>query len=285
VTDRALAWEGWYRDEPGTWTRSDVTVTFACSDAGAGLAGAAPPAAVVSGEGAGQLRSGDCVDRVGHVTTATSGAISIDKSPPEGALTCPSPVTVGASASGSWTASDALSGLAGESSGTIPLDTARAGTFTASHEVRDLVGHTATLSCTYRVDEPAAATASATPTSTSTASSTATPTPTSAPLRAPVSTTSARPLVTLRAHRRPVRSGRVRLALACSGAECAGRLNLGASRSRRFDLAAGERATLAMRLIRRERRAFAARGRLVLRVSVRLAGAPATDARRLTVRP
>jgi hypothetical protein len=76
----------------------------------------------------------------------------------------------------------------------------------------------------------------------------------------------------------------VRLALACSGAECAGRLNLGASRSRRFDLAAGERATLAMRLIRRERRAFAARGRLVLRVSVRLAGAPATDARRLTVR-
>jgi hypothetical protein len=80
-----------------------------------------------------------------------------------------------------------------------------------------------------------------------------------------------------------VKDGRVRLALACSGAACDGRLDLTAERSRRFELAAGERAAVAMRLTRRERRALAARGRLVLRVSVRLAGAPAADARRLTV--
>ena len=81
--------------EPGSWTSSDVTVTFTCSDEGAGLAGAAPAAAVVSGEGAGQLRSADCVDRVGHVTTAQSGAISIDKSAPTGALTCPESAIAG----------------------------------------------------------------------------------------------------------------------------------------------------------------------------------------------
>jgi hypothetical protein len=84
--------------------------------------------------------------------------------------------------------------------------------------------------------------------------------------------------------KRPVKGGRVRLALACSGAACAGRLGLDASRSKRFDLAAGERGAVAIRLVRRERRALARRGRLALRVSVLLAGAPAADARRLTVR-
>ena len=137
--------------QPGTWTRSSVTVTFACSDAGAGLAGPVPAPVVVSGEGAGQLRSADCADRVGHAATATSGAIAIDKSPPAGSLSCPPEVTVGSPASANWTASDSLSGLAGAASGSIALDTSRAGTFTASRAIADNVGHTATLSCTYRV--------------------------------------------------------------------------------------------------------------------------------------
>ena len=155
--------------QPGTWTRSSVTVTFACSDAGSGLAAAAPAAVVVSGEGTRQLRSADCTDRVGHVTTATSGAISIDKSPPTGSLSCPSEVTVGSPAAGDWTASDALSGLAGAASGPIALDTSRAGTFSATRPIADNAGNAATLACSYRVVEPTA------PQATPTASPTATP--------------------------------------------------------------------------------------------------------------
>jgi hypothetical protein len=84
--------------------------------------------------------------------------------------------------------------------------------------------------------------------------------------------------------KRPVKGGRVRLALACSGAACNGRLDLGADRRHTFRLGAGERGAVAIRLVRRERRALAGRGRLTLRVEVRLAGRPGADARRLTVR-
>jgi hypothetical protein len=94
-------------------------VTFACSDAGAGLDGAAPPDELVSAEGAGQLRSGACADRDGHVSTASSGPISIDKSPPAGTIACPEAVTVGDAATASWTATDALSGAAGATEGAI----------------------------------------------------------------------------------------------------------------------------------------------------------------------
>jgi hypothetical protein len=83
---------------------------------------------------------------------------------------------------------------------------------------------------------------------------------------------------------RPLKGGRLRLALACSGAACNGRLDLDRDRSRRFALDAGERRALAVRLVGRERRSLARRGRLTLRVEVRLAGSPAADARRLTVR-
>jgi hypothetical protein len=94
-----------------------------------------------------------------------------------------------------------------------------------------------------------------------------------------------RPAVTVKPRpKRPVKGGRVRLALACSGAACNGRLDLAGNRSHRFALDAGARGGVAIRLVRRERRALAGRGRLTLRFQVQLAGAPGTDARRLTVR-
>ncbi len=141
----------------GSWTAADVRVTFACSDEGAGLAAAAPLPVVVKTEGANQLRSGDCTDRVGHTATASSGAISIDKSPPTGSLACPAPVPVGSAAFANWTATDNLSGLANKPQGAIRLDTSRAGTFTASKTITDRVGRKAVLTCTYRVDQAAAA--------------------------------------------------------------------------------------------------------------------------------
>jgi hypothetical protein len=65
----------------GAWTRSDVAVAWTCTDEGAGVR--RPPAPVtVTSEGADQRRSGACRDQVGHVTTASTGAINIDRTPP-----------------------------------------------------------------------------------------------------------------------------------------------------------------------------------------------------------
>ena len=297
--------------EPGSWTSSDLTVTFACSDAGAGVAGAAPAPQVVTTEGAGQLRSADCHDRVGHVTTAISGAVSIDKSPPVGALSCPPAVIAGEPASASWTASDSLSGLAGDAQGTIALDTRRLGTSTATHEVADRVGLRVTLSCSYRVDEPtpahtttptpepaAAPTLSPTPESSAAPTLSPTPEPTGAPTASPMpesapaptssppAESAARPTVKLKPRgRMPVtEDGELRLWVACAGAECGGVLSMRRGRSAAFRIAAGARDTIVLRLTRRERAAYARRGRLVIRATVRLAGAPQLDPHRIVVR-
>jgi hypothetical protein len=273
-----------------------VTVTFSCSDVGAGLAGAAPPPVVVGGEGAGQVRSADCADRVGHVTAAQSGAISIDKSAPAGALTCPSTATVGAAASASWTATDALSGIAGPAEGTIALDTARAGTFTASRTVADNVGHPTTLTCEYRVEEPAAEPMpTAEPTATPTATPTSTPTaePTSTPAATPTPTPTPAPTVKIKPRpRRPITAaGRVRLTVSCTAPGCSGEVALGtaatpARRGRSASFSAGGDGTahFSLRLSRRERRTFERRGRLVLTLSARLAGSPDASVHRVVVR-
>ena len=289
--------------QPGTWTSSDVTVTPACSDAGAGLAGAGPAPEVVSAEGAGQRRSGECADRVGHVTPWSSGPISIDKSPPAGTLACPGPVAAGEPASAAWTASDGLSGLAGEPAGTVALDTARAGTYTASREIADNVGHVARLSCEYRVEGPATPTATPSPTPNATPSPTpnATPSPTPnatpspTPTATPTPTPAPAPAVKVKPHpRKPVtESGTLRLSLACADAQCDGQLTVRstsraavtrARNPKRFSIPAGGRATVTWRLTRRERRALAHRGRLALRVTVRLAGSSTAQTERLTVR-
>jgi hypothetical protein len=105
--------------QPNThgWNNTNVTVSFACSDALSGLAAGSPPApTVVSTEGAGQSVSGMCQDLAGNSATATVSGINIDKTspvvtiapnpstlwPPDGKMV---PVTV------SGTMTDNLSGI------------------------------------------------------------------------------------------------------------------------------------------------------------------------------
>jgi 3D (Asp-Asp-Asp) domain-containing protein len=62
------------------WNKSDVTVSFACSDATSGIA-ICPPAFLVNVDGANQVVSGQAVDRAGNTATA-SVTINLDKTPP-----------------------------------------------------------------------------------------------------------------------------------------------------------------------------------------------------------
>jgi hypothetical protein len=96
------------------WHRTDVTVSFECSDGISGIA-SCPEPVVVSTEGVGQVVSGTAVDHAGNQTT-TSVTLNIDKTPPALA----SSLSPEANAAGwnnadvtvSFECSDALSGIA-----------------------------------------------------------------------------------------------------------------------------------------------------------------------------
>ncbi|OFV97964.1 MAG: hypothetical protein A3H28_07235 [Acidobacteria bacterium RIFCSPLOWO2_02_FULL_61_28] len=67
---------------PNGWNNTDVTVSFACSDALSGLAAGNPPPNTILGEGANQSVTRSCTDNVGNSATATVSGINIDKTPP-----------------------------------------------------------------------------------------------------------------------------------------------------------------------------------------------------------
>jgi hypothetical protein len=94
------------------WRRTNVTVSFACSDSGSGVASCPPPVTVTT-EGANQVISGTATDRAGNSATA-SVTVNLDKTAP--AVTIASPATgatLGASpAAIAGSVSETLSGLA-----------------------------------------------------------------------------------------------------------------------------------------------------------------------------
>lgn len=65
------------------WNNTDVTVSFACTDALSGLAPGSPPiATVLSSEGTNQQVSGTCLDLAGNSASAETIGTNIDKTPP-----------------------------------------------------------------------------------------------------------------------------------------------------------------------------------------------------------
>lgn len=64
------------------WNKTDVTVTFACSDDLSGVASCGDAPQVVTTEGSAQSRSAKAVDHAGNEATAVVGMINIDSTPP-----------------------------------------------------------------------------------------------------------------------------------------------------------------------------------------------------------
>ena len=98
------------------WNRTDVGVSFACSDDLSGLAPGSPPAAIMlSNEGGGQSATGSCQDIAGNLQSVTVSDINIDKIPPTITGTrAPVPNDSGWNSSDvtvSFTCSDSLSGI------------------------------------------------------------------------------------------------------------------------------------------------------------------------------
>ena len=143
------------------WNNTDVTVSFAATDAGSGVETCSPPV-TLSTEGGNQSVTGMATDKAGNTASTIVSGISIDKTAP--AITITAPVTQEYSTAGNisidYTVSDGLSGV---TSITATLDGAavtqgqnisladKAGNHNFTVTCTDVAGNTATKSVSFGV--------------------------------------------------------------------------------------------------------------------------------------
>ncbi|HEX7019740.1 MAG TPA: PKD domain-containing protein, partial [Gemmatimonadaceae bacterium] len=135
------------------WNRTDVVVSFTCSDAISGIASCPAPVAV-SAEGARQVITGEAIDRAGNRAQA-SVTLNIDKTAPALApVLSPAPNGAGwnnTDVTVSFACTDALSGIA---ICTAPRQLSTEGANQAvPGEAVDLAGNAASVSATVNLDK------------------------------------------------------------------------------------------------------------------------------------
>lgn len=135
------------------WNNSDVTVSFACSDALSGVA-SCPSPVTVSAEGAGQSVSGTAVDNAGNSSGATVGGINIDRTAPAVAYSGNAgSYSVDQQVDISCSAVDHLSGVASSNCHNVsgPAYAFSVGTNTYSATATDLAGNAGSSTATFTV--------------------------------------------------------------------------------------------------------------------------------------
>lgn len=145
----------------GGWYKNTVTVSFAANgdpalsdgSPGSGVDGASlTPAQSFSTSGS-HTASGTVADNAGNLSAAGMLTVQVDATPPSLEVKCPETAAVGESASATVVASDGESGLASDPSGSVPVNTERAGDVTITRTAVDNVGFQTTRSCTTHVGE------------------------------------------------------------------------------------------------------------------------------------
>jgi hypothetical protein len=144
----------------GGWYKDTVTVSFSSNgdpllsdgSAGSGVNLATLSAPQTFNSDGPHTASGTVADNVGNVSAPGSLGVQVDVSPPNLEVSCPAPVPVGASGvNATVSASDGQSGLAQDPSGSVPINTSKAGTVTVTRTAIDNVGHETTGSCSTQV--------------------------------------------------------------------------------------------------------------------------------------
>jgi lysophospholipase L1-like esterase len=146
----------------GGWYKDTVTVSFtdngdpllADGSAGSGVNLASLTAPQSFSTDGSHVASATVADNVGNVSAAGSLSVQVDSSPPSVEVSCPAFTPVGSIANASVSASDGQSGLASDPSGTVAIDTSKAGEQSASATAIDNVGHEASSSCATVVGYP-----------------------------------------------------------------------------------------------------------------------------------
>ncbi len=132
----------------GTWTNQTVTVRFTCADADSGVA-SCPADQVFSADGV-FTATGSATDNAGNTASASFGLIKIDKTAPSlTASVSPNPVYLNGAATATAVATDAGSGIATQSCGSVLTNTVGSKTVTCT--ATDNAGNIATVAASYRV--------------------------------------------------------------------------------------------------------------------------------------
>ncbi len=147
----------------GTWTNQTVTVSFECSDALSGLAGACPAEVVVDSDtpDAGQDISGSVSDNAGNSTTSNIVNVKVDKSAPSISGSDVNNTTWrNTNLSADFTASDSGSGLANSADAEFTLTASEesasaSAPTTVSRTVTDVAGNSATRTVSALIDRTA----------------------------------------------------------------------------------------------------------------------------------
>jgi microsomal dipeptidase-like Zn-dependent dipeptidase len=140
---------------PAGWNNTDVTASFACSDALSGVASCSA-AQTLSGEGAGQSVTGLAEDHAGNTASAAVTGISIDRTPPVvvvTGITNGASYDLGAVPVVGCSTTDALSGVDTSAVATVSGGTSNGvGTYTVSCAgARDIAGNTGSATASYVV--------------------------------------------------------------------------------------------------------------------------------------
>ncbi|HEX5856864.1 MAG TPA: hypothetical protein VFY91_02015 [Microbacterium sp.] len=137
----------------GTWSTSDVTVSYTCTSGVLVLT--CPETETVSADTTadGVTVTGTMSDMLGRSATATVFVLKDGTAPALSPAVTPNPVALGATATATPNAEDPSSGVASESCATPA--TGAPGAFTVACEATDVAGNRATASASYVVSTPA----------------------------------------------------------------------------------------------------------------------------------
>jgi predicted outer membrane repeat protein len=140
----------WYLDTVTVTTTSNGDPDLADTSPGSGVA--TVPADVTYDTSGTFTATETLSDLAGNVSGSTSLTVNVDAELPDVSFgVCPATVLLGRSATASWSASDASSGLATPAAGSFSLDTATIGHKTVSTTATDNVGHSRIATCAYDV--------------------------------------------------------------------------------------------------------------------------------------
>lgn len=140
---------GWYEDSVTVSFTSNGDPVLADGSVGSGVNPATVPAAQTFSTDGAHEASGTVDDFAGNVSPGASLIVQVDATAPSLEVTCPATANFGqANVNATVSASDGQSGLAVDPSGTVAIDTSKAGSQTITRTAVDNVGHETTRSCT-----------------------------------------------------------------------------------------------------------------------------------------
>jgi hypothetical protein len=143
----------------GGWYKDSVTVTFSEAgdpllpdgSLGSGVNPLSVPASQTFNTSGSHTACGTVIDNAGNESAPGCLTVQVDATAPTLEVSCPTSVGIGATAEATVTASDEQSGLASNPSGTVAINTSKAGPQTTTAKAVDNVGHETTKSCTTMV--------------------------------------------------------------------------------------------------------------------------------------